>query len=499
MTHQGTILVIGDTRANLTQLMDTLAAEGYQVLSEDSGEGALASVAARPPELILLDLGMPGLDGCEVYRGLRTREASRGIPVVLIRASRDHLERVEGLKLGMVDFITTLFHRQELLARVQTHLELGRLRVRLEAQTAALRLAKEQLRSDIAERKRAEEALQASEGRLRAITDSAQDAILVMDPEGRISYWNPGAARIFGYTSTEALAQNLHDLIAPARFHSAHRAALPAFRQTGRGAAIGKTLDLEARRKDGREISVQLSLSAVQMDGDWHAVGLVRDVTERKQAAEALLRSETKFRTLYDSSSDAVMLLDQQGFLDCNPATLALFGYATRDEFCAQHLADVSPPVQPDGTDSQLLANQCIATAMEQGRHQFEWLHRRAHTGETFPAEVLLTAMELDGKPVFQAVVRDITERKQIQAQREFLIKNLEEALDDVKSLSGLLPICAGCKKIRDDRGYWSQVESYIQKHSDATFTHGLCPDCIRKYFPDVDEVSPADSPKEAP
>ncbi len=67
----------------------------------------------------------------------------------------------------------------------------------------------------------------------------------------------------------------------------------------------------------------------------------------------------------------------------------------------------------------------------------------------------------------------------------------LEAALAKVKLLSGLLPICAGCKKIRDDRGYWGQVESYLEKHSEATFTHGLCPDCTKKYFPDLDEDSP--------
>ena len=93
----------------------------------------------------------------------------------------------------------------------------------------------------------------------------------------------------------------------------------------------------------------------------------IRFYQERYQIAEALRRSETKFRTLYDSTSDAVMLLDEKGFFDCNPAALAMFGCATREEFCSKHPADVSPPVQPDGTDSRTLANQQIATAMEKG------------------------------------------------------------------------------------------------------------------------------------
>jgi PAS domain-containing protein len=163
-----------------------------------------------------------------------------------------------------------------------------------------------------------------------------------------------------------------------------------------------------------------------------------------------------------------------------------MFGCASRKEFCSKHPADVSPLMQPDGTDSLTRANQGIATALKKGTDHFEWMHKRIDTGETFPAEVLLSAMELDGKPVLQAVVRDITARKQNEVERNQLIQDLHDALANVKSLSGLLPICASCKKIRDDKGYWSQVESYVEKHSDATFTHGICPDCIKKLYPDL-------------
>ena len=144
------------------------------------------------------------------------------------------------------------------------------------------------VKEDITERKRVEQNLCVSEERFRAITVSAQDAILMMDPQGRISYWNPAAERILGYTSAEAIGKSLHDLIAPARFHPAHHAAFPLFQQTGQGAAIGKTLDLNACRKDGQEVPVQLSLSATHIHGGWHAIGIVCDITQRKQAEEAL-------------------------------------------------------------------------------------------------------------------------------------------------------------------------------------------------------------------
>ncbi|MGA2613459.1 MAG: histidine kinase N-terminal 7TM domain-containing protein [Spirochaetia bacterium] len=83
-------------------------------------------------------------------------------------------------------------------------------------------------------------------------------------------------------------------------------------------------------------------------------------------------------------------------------------------------------------------------------------------------------------------LVRDITERRKAEKEREKLIVDLQDALANVKRLSGLLPICASCKKIRDDKGYWHQVESYMEDHSDVEFSHGLCPDCMQKLYPDL-------------
>ncbi len=77
---------------------------------------------------------------------------------------------------------------------------------------------------------------------------------------------------------------------------------------------------------------------------------------------------------------------------------------------------------------------------------------------------------------------------RQQQDEKDILIAQLQEALDQVKTLKGIVPICASCKKIRDDKGYWQQVETYIQKHSDAEFSHGVCPDCLRKYYPEQAE-----------
>lgn len=160
VTDQGSILVVDDTHMSLKLLTAILSAEGYQVRPADSGELALASAAAMPPALILLDILMPDMDGFEVLRRLKAREETRDIPVIFLSAVTEVAQRVEGLKLGAADFISKPFQREELLARVRTHLELFQLRARLEYQATELRLLNDQLEIEITERKRYEEKLE---------------------------------------------------------------------------------------------------------------------------------------------------------------------------------------------------------------------------------------------------------------------------------------------------------------------------------------------------
>jgi len=135
-------------------------------------------------------------------------------------------------------------------------------------------------------------ALRASEESFRSMTETAQDAIIIMDDEGSVVYWNRAAEKILGYRREEVSGKNLHELIAPPRFHEAHRAAMPIFRATGEGAAMGKTLELAALHRDGSEFPIALSLSAVKIKNRWTALGILRDISAHKQAEEALRKAK---------------------------------------------------------------------------------------------------------------------------------------------------------------------------------------------------------------
>ena len=145
------------------------------------------------------------------------------------------------------------------------------------------------IKEDITERKRVEKSLLESEEKFRVMSASAQDAIIMIDNDGNISFWNAAAEKIFGHTELEALGKNLHLLLTPARFREAAGKGFAHFRQSGEGALIGKTLELMALHKNGNEFQIELSLSAVNISGRWQAIGIIRNITERKQVEVQLV------------------------------------------------------------------------------------------------------------------------------------------------------------------------------------------------------------------
>ena len=153
MTDQGKILAVDDTSASLRLLTDLLKEEGYEVRSAISGELALRAAASNPPDLVLLDIRMPGMDGYEVCRRLKAQPATRDVPVIFVSAVSETDEKVRGFEMGAVDFVTKPYQRDELMARVRTHLELHRLRNHLEdlvaERTAALKQSEKQLRTSL--------------------------------------------------------------------------------------------------------------------------------------------------------------------------------------------------------------------------------------------------------------------------------------------------------------------------------------------------------------
>ncbi len=270
------------------------------------------------------------------------------------------------------------------------------------------------------------------ESLIQFLFERGPDPIFIADETGRILDFNEVAAEKLGYRRSELLGDDLLNLFPATRRRDAQNALARI------EAGESKIHAIPLVDKNGEEINVELQFGP----GTWNdrrtifltaRLQNLTGTTERKRAEEELHSSETKYRTLYNSTRDAVMLLDEKSFFDCNEATLRIFGCKDMAEFCSKHPADLSPHHQPCGTDSMTLANARITTAFQTGSNHFEWLHRRTD-GEDFPAEVLLSALELDGRPVLQAVVRDITERKRTEEELRESKARIEQILFSIQS-----------------------------------------------------------------
>lgn len=282
------ILIVDDDPVNLGTL-GRLLSPHYDVLAAPSGERALqVAIGTQRPDLILLDVMMPGMDGYEVLSRLREDSVTRDIPVIFVTGMDSVANEERGLGLGAVDYIAKPYHPQIILARVHTQLELKRARDFLANHN---RILEEQVAARTAE-------LRASEARFRVAMESMRDAFIILEAEqGTALEWNPAAESIFGYRREEVIGQPLHRFIAPLGYREQVQSGMEHFAATGGGAAVGKTLELMALHRSGEAFPVELSLSAMRLDDKNYAVGIVRDISERKRY-QAQLERQANFDDL---------------------------------------------------------------------------------------------------------------------------------------------------------------------------------------------------------
>jgi len=197
---------------------------------------------------------------------------------------------------------------------------------------------------DITERKQAEKALLDEEAMIKAITNAAQDAILMIDPAGNISFANPAVERIFGYTIDEILGKNLHFLLTPQHYHRSHQESFNRFIATGEGRKLGKIEELMAIHKDGHEIIVELSLSAIERTDGRYAAGIIRDITERKLTEDALHKSRKEFQSYFDAGSIGLSVTaSDESWIEFNQRLCQILGYA-KEELTCLSWAELSHP-----------------------------------------------------------------------------------------------------------------------------------------------------------
>jgi PAS domain S-box-containing protein len=210
--------------------------------------------------------------------------------------------------------------------------------------------------------------------------------------------------------------------------------------------------------------------------------------SERKRAEERLRESEERFRALYENSTIGLYRTTPDGqIILANPSLLKMLGYSSFEELAGRNLEN-------DGFEPAYPRERFIEQIEIHGEVKgLESAWNRNDGSIVFVREGARAVRDSQGTTLYyDGTVEDITERKRVEEERELLVRELKDALENVKTLSGLVPICAHCKKIRDDKGYWNQLEQYLVEHTDANLTHGICPDCTKLYFPEpLGQASP--------
>jgi diguanylate cyclase (GGDEF)-like protein/PAS domain S-box-containing protein len=322
MTLKGKLLVVDDTLASLKLLSDILKTEGYEVRSAINGELAVDSAISNPPDLVLLDISMPGMDGFEVCRRLKAHPNTLNVPVIFVSALSDTEEKIQGFGLGAVDFVTKPYQREELLARVGTHLEINRLRNQLEEmveeRSSELRKSQKRLRASLDD-------LIVVNVHLHTLLNNIPDLIWLKNPDGAYLNCNRQFERFYGIPETEIAGKTDYDL--------ADWEQADFFRENDRHAMLaGKTITREdwlTFADNGyRGLFEIIKTPMLDQVGNLIGVlGIARDITERKAAEEIIQRHMQLYAALSHCNKAIVHCTNQEElFLQICRAAVQLGG-----------------------------------------------------------------------------------------------------------------------------------------------------------------------------
>jgi PAS domain S-box-containing protein len=241
------------------------------------------------------------------------------------------------------------------------------------------------------------------EEKLQTIVEKARDAVMMVDNEGRISYWNLAAEKMFGFRSQEAVGREL-TIIIPERYYKDFSEGFRSFKDSGQGPAVGRTVESEAIRKNGTEFPVELSISAVQIKGQWYAVGIIRDISNRKRLEEALREELKKYQILFEKQKDAIMLvdLDTQRLLEVNEAATVLYRFS-KEALLKMKFSDLIAESEKDEARTKKSIHELsMGTSV---------LKHKKKDGTLFTVEISACAFIWKNRNTFCAIIRDITER----------------------------------------------------------------------------------------
>ena len=410
--QHSTILVVSDNPLRLGSFADYLRLRGFTVLIINKAGDVLKTAVEEKPDMIILDIFLPGVDSFETCRRLKEGDDTHDIPVMFMSALTETIDKVKGFEAGGVDYITRPFHHEEVLARMTAHLRIRSLQKSLQENNT-------RLEQEIQQRKQTEEALRESEERFKVLAESTFEGVIVHD-KGLILDVNHVMEDMFNYQRSELIGNNALDLM------------MAEFREgilSNIRTEYENLTEAEGIRKDGTVFPVELQAKALPYQGRSVRVAAIRDVTWRKQAENALLESQRYIRNIIESSLDMIITVDHKRcIVEFNNAAQQVFGYSPEEVIGKEINMLYAHP-----EESSLVHRMML----EQGQLVWEVVNKRKN-GEEFPCLLSASTLyDVHGEVVgYMGVSRDITERKKAQEELLAAHNELKEKNEQLRELN---------------------------------------------------------------
>jgi len=400
LSERGVVFIVDHDAASADQLQELLQQNGYEVNRASEGRNALQAITMLRPDLVLLDARLPDTNPFELFEKLRQDPHGRDIPLIFMTTLEDIDARVRGLESGD-DLIVKPFDAREALARIERQVTVSKVRM----------------------------ALRESEAKFRSVMESAIDAIISSDTTGRIRSWNSAATALFGFTENEVIGEPI-ELIIPRRYHKSHQEGIRRVSSGGPSHVIGKTVELAAVRKDGSEFPVELSLATWFLDDKRYYTGIIRDISERKQA-------EQKFRSVTESAIDAIISADHTGeIISWNGAATRILGYA-EGEAVGKRLELIIPERFQEAHRQGMARFTATGEAHVIGTTvELFALNKR---GKEIPIELSLSTWTVRDQRYYTGIIRDIGERKRAETALRSSEQALREKSEELKRKNEVL------------------------------------------------------------
>lgn len=408
-----TILIVDDNLLQLKYLASLLSNQGYNLALARSGFSALTQAAKLMPDLILLDVMMPGMNGFEVCQQLRMDPVLAETPIIMVTALDDRESRLQGIEAGADDFIVKPFDHLILSARIRT---LTRLNQQRQLRQFELEEALKKLRR--------------SEEKFSNLFHYSNDAIFIYDLEGHILDINQKVLAQFGYTREDILSRQIRELNPPDALATVN----DAFEKIIHDGYIKFEIDFV--RRNGERFPTEVSASLFEISAQPVIQGIVRDITERKQA-------ELRLSSVLDTVGEGIITIDTSStIIMVNREVQHIFGYE-QQELIGQPLPLLMP--KKEGEAHQLGMKRYLQSQIAQILGQRVEVEGQRKDGSIFPLEICVKETKIGERLLFTAAVRDITERHQLNQMRDNFVSTVSHELrTPLASIMGFIETILG-------------------------------------------------------